>query len=188
VFLESDASIDIAVIPFGIRSTEYDLLLLPENMLVTQDDFKSYNIGVGCDMFFTGMFAPYQGKKRNQPIVRFGKLAMIPDEKITFGGTQIDAYLVETFSFGGNSGSPVFFYPSADNTPGRLNLGQQPIKIAGVMKGFFGDIEPIMLVQPTDLVPQVVPVSQSNSGIAVVIPAAHIREILHSDALERQRR
>lgn len=190
VFLDSDRSVDVAVVPIYIPipgGVQVDGLLLSDDMLVTAEDFKKYNIGVGTDMFFTGMFAPYQGLMRNSPIVRFGKLAMIPDEKINFGGRYEDAYLVETFSFGGNSGSPVFFYPGQDNTPGALLIGTTVLKVAGVMQGFFGDIEPIQLARPTNEQGPSVPVSQSNSGIAVVIPAQHIRNILDSPVLKALR-
>jgi hypothetical protein len=109
VFLNNDADVDIAVLPIQFRdSDQYDLVVFPEDSLTSADDMRTLNLGVGTEMFFTGMFAPFLGQRRNEPIVRFGKLAMIPDEKIDFGGHKIDAYLVETFSFGGNSGSPVF--------------------------------------------------------------------------------
>jgi hypothetical protein len=66
-------------------------------------------------------------------------------------------------------------------------VGAAPIKIAGVMKGFFGDIEPILSAQITSQVGQpgqTIAVSKSNTGIAVVVPAAHIKEILRSPELE----
>jgi hypothetical protein len=193
LFFNSDPSVDVAV--FAIRPTDIDnmdLEFLPENMLITADDFKSLNIGVGTDMFFTGMFTSFLGEKRSSPIVRFGKLAMIPDEKIALPGLPAaEGYLMEAFSFGGNSGSPVFFYPSPDNTPGTLILGPRPIKIAGVMRGFFGDFEPIQLRQTQTAVQaqpgQSIPVSNGNSGIAFVVPARFISEILHSADLESLR-
>lgn len=184
VLLDADTTVDVAVVPMNIPDDkQVDVLAFPESMLVRQADFQQYHIGVGCDMFFTGMFYPYQGQKRNDPIVRFGKLAMIPEEKISFANTLMDAYLVETFSFGGNSGSPVFFYPSADNTPGVLMVGPSPIKIAGVMRGYFsGDFQPIQMAQAASTVQgQAIPVSESNSGIAVIVPAEHIREILDAE-------
>jgi hypothetical protein len=183
--------VDIAVIPIKLPDTDsFDVKVLPEDMLGSTDDIQKLHIGVGTDMFFTGMFTPFLGEQKSYPIVRFGKLAMIPDEKIKFGGIATEGYLMEAFSFGGNSGSPVFFYLSADNTPGMMMLGPPVIKIAGVMKGFFGDIEPIGLLQPPTAVPnQGIPVSQGNTGIALVVPAKFIKEILDSPALEtiRQR-
>src|SRR5260370_33652541 len=113
---------------------------------------------------------------------------MIPEEKVTFAGQSAEGYLMEAFSCGGNSGSPVFFYPSADNTPGLIRVGGQTIKIAGVMKGFFGDRELIQFLENNNNtaagVP--IPVSNGNSGIAFVVPAKFISEILHSEALERR--
>jgi hypothetical protein len=114
---------------------------------------------------------------------------MIPDEKVTFSGTASEGYLMEAFSFGGNSGSPVFFYPAPDNTPGALILGPRPIKIAGLMRGFFGDYEPIQLAQtPTSAPGLTIPVSNGNAGIAFVVPAKFISEILHSADLESLRK
>lgn len=187
-FFDPDPSVDVAVIPIALPNPDqFDIAVLPEDMLTTPADLKKYNIGVGTDMFFTGMFTPFLGQTRNYPIVRFGKLAMIPDEKIPIGNLKIDAYLVETFSFGGNSGSPVFFYPSPDNTPGALTIGSPTIKVAGVMKGFFGDIEPIMMAQTASANGNSVPVSKENSGIAIVVPADHIRKILDSEPLISKR-
>jgi hypothetical protein len=193
VFFHSDPSVDIAVM--AITPTDVDAIdikSLPENMLVTADDLKNLNIGIGTDMFFTGMFTSFLGEKRSYPIFRFGKLAMIPDEKINSGPLPAEGYLMEAFSFGGNSGSPVFFYPSADNTPGVMVLGPRPIKIAGVMRGFFGDFEPIQLLQTqTEVQAQPgapIPVSNGNSGIAFVVPAKFISEILHSAVLESLRK
>lgn len=192
VFFNSDPSVDVAVMPIKPPDIDsLDVKVLPEEMLTGADDIQKLHIGVGSDMFFTGMFTGFLGEQKSYPIVRFGKLAMIPDEKINFGGTPTEGYLMEAFSFGGNSGSPVFFYLSADNTPGTMMLGPPVTKIAGVMKGFFGDIEQIGLLQPPTAVPaQGVPVSKGNTGIALVVPAKFIKEILHSPALEsvRQRK
>jgi hypothetical protein len=189
LFFHSDPSVDIAVLTIGATDADkLDIKTMPEQMLTGADDFKKFNIGVGTDMFFTGMFTPFLGEKRSYPIVRFGKLAMIPDEKIPFTGKPAEGYLMEAFSFGGNSGSPVFFYPSSDNTPGQMNLGPPNIKIAGVMRGFFGDAERILFAEnPTAASAPPVPLSKGNTGIAFVVPAHFISEILHSEILEKRR-
>jgi hypothetical protein len=65
VFFHSDPSVDMAVI--AIRPTEADKLdikTMPEQMLTSLDDFKKLNIGVGTDMFFTGMFTGFLGERR----------------------------------------------------------------------------------------------------------------------------
>jgi hypothetical protein len=124
VFFHSDPSVDIAVLVISLNDVNnLDIKILPEQMLTSADDFKTLNISVGSDMFFTGMFTGFLGERKSYPIVRFGKLAMIPEEKVTFAGLSAEGYLMEAFSFGGNSGSPVFFYLSSDNTPGQMRLG-----------------------------------------------------------------
>ncbi|MEO7028927.1 MAG: hypothetical protein ABI147_05950 [Acidobacteriaceae bacterium] len=191
VFFHSDLSVDIAVLTISLDDIDkLDMKVLPEQMLISADDFKKLNIGVGTDMFFTGMFTGFLGEKKSYPIVRFGKLAMIPEEKITSGGQAAEGYLMEAFSFGGNSGSPVFFYPSADNTPGVMMVGPGRLKIAGVMKGFFEDFEQIRLLENPAAAGggQPIPVSNGNTGIALIVPAKFISEILHSDALENLRK
>jgi hypothetical protein len=53
------------------------------------------------------------GQQRNQPIVRFGKTALITDEKIEWKETippmLLELYLLECRYHSCNSGSPVLF-------------------------------------------------------------------------------
>ena len=128
------------------------------------------------------MFLPHLGVARNYPIVRFGKVALLSDEPVSWDGSLTDLYLMETMSFGGNSGSPVFFYLGADNRPGVLALGPPTLKLAGIMEGYFGEYEPIEGVQ-TD----VTPAARINYGVAAVTPAYKIHEILFGPELERLR-
>ena len=63
-------------------------------------------------MFFMGLFTPFVGAKANVPAIRFGRLSVLTDEKITAvmeDGPQY-YYLMEAQVFGGNSGSPALFY------------------------------------------------------------------------------
>lgn len=188
VYVHSDETVDIAVIPIGGQELDtIDLLELPESWLSSSDDIASNQIGVGTDVFFEGMFTPYLGQQKSYPIARFGRVAMLPDEKISFMGKGIDAYLLETLAFGGNSGSPVFFYLGADRGNGSMILGPPTIKIAGVMDGCFQDLAPIAMAQPASSNNQMIPVSAQNAGIAVVIPAQKVRDILDSAALVGKR-
>ncbi len=73
------------------------------------------DLGLGDEVFLTGLFHSHHGRQRNIPIVRAGNIAAMPEEKIhtdKFG--FIDAYLVEARSIGGISGSPVFIYQGMD--------------------------------------------------------------------------
>jgi len=70
---------------------------------------------------------------------RFGKVSLMTDEKIEFDKKMMDLYLIESWSYGGNSGAPVFFYFGMDREPNAIIFGDPVIKIAGVMMGSFLD-------------------------------------------------
>ncbi len=183
LFLHSDATVDLAVVPIRIADpAAFDLKVLTEDMLTSQDDFEKLAIREGSDVFFTGMFLPHIGANKNYPIMRFGRVALLSDEKISWEGILTDLYLIETFSFGGNSGSPVFFYLGSDRQPGSIIAGPPVLKLAGVMKGYFGELEPIAVIDTRP-----VPASKLNSGIAAVTPAYKLHDILYAAELERLR-
>jgi len=123
VFLHPDPSVDIAVIPILPDQSKFDFKILPEDMITTEKDFKDLKITEGSEVFFTGLFSPYVGTRKNYPVVRFGRVSLITDEKIKFVDQAAQLYLIESGSYGGNSGSPVFFYLGADRTPGMLVIG-----------------------------------------------------------------
>ena len=87
-------------------------------------------------------------------------------------------------SFGGNSGSPVFFSQGADREPGKLILGGDEITLAGVMRGNFNEPRLGDLIQTPNAIH---PVFGQNIGIAAVTPAYLLRDILYSDKLKKIR-
>jgi hypothetical protein len=141
-------------------------------------------------VFFTGLFVAYYGEHRNNPIVRFGRVAMLPEDRIpwrtdaTKPAENVRLYLLETQSYGGNSGSPVFFSLGADRNPGSLILGPPLIKLAGIMMGTFNEPSPIGFAQtPT----ATIPFYRQNLGIAAVTPSYLLQEILFSDEMKKAR-
>lgn len=190
VYTNPDPTVDIAVVPALPSMDVFDFKAVSEDMLPSAESFSGLHIGEGSDVFFAGLFVSYYGEHKNNPIVRFGRVAMLPDDRIQW---QADArkpaefvrlYLLETQSYGGNSGSPVFFMLGSDREPGSIILGPPVIKLAGVMMGSFNDLSPIAFAQtPTASVP----VSRQNIGIAAVTPSYLLHEILFSDALKKIR-
>jgi hypothetical protein len=173
VFLHpSDPAADVAVIPALPDETRFDFKALGPELVTSKKDFAQLKIGEGSEVFFTGLFSPYVGTRRNYPVVRFGRVALVTDERVKFGESDADLYLVETGSFGGNSGSPVFFYLGADREPGSIILGPPVLKLVGVMMGTFLDLQPIVAVDTARTA-----ISQSNMGIAAVVPAYKVSEI-----------
>jgi len=182
VFTHSDSSVDIAIIPFLPDQEKFDFKFLPEDMITTKEAFKELKICEGSDVFFTGLFTPYPGAERNYPIVRFGRVALVTDEKIEWQGKLMDLYLIEAGSYGGNSGSPVFFYLGSDREPGSIIIGSPILKLAGVMQGTFFDVHEIRVVETKN-----VPIAVSSMGIAAVVPGYKLYEILFSDELKKKR-
>ena len=182
VFLHDDPSVDIAVIPFLPDQERFDFKFLPDEFITTRETYNTLKIREGSEIFFTGLFAPYPGAERNFPVVRFGRVALITDEKIEWQGKKMSLYLIEAGSYGGNSGSPVFFYLGSDREPGSLMVGPPILKLAGVMQGTFLDAQEIKVVETKKT-----PISLSNMGIAAVVPGYKLYELLFSEELKRQR-
>lgn len=182
VFTQNDKTVDIAVIPGSPKLERYDFKAITFDLIVTRAEFQKLNIGEGTDVFFAGMFTPHLGKEKNYPIVRFGRIALISDEKIQFMKRMRDLLLVDTFSFGGNSGSPVFVYLGADRQPGSLVVGPPLLKLVGIMSGSYSKGVRIMEIQTGTA-----EVSFDNMGIAAVVPTDYLKKILVSDELKKLR-
>lgn len=182
-FVHTDSSVDIAVVPFAPDQAVYDYLCLPIEFVTSEADFKSLDIHEGSDVFFTGMFSPHLGVKRNTPITRFGKVALMTDEKIDWVTGKTDLYLMEANSYPGNSGSPVFFQIGAERGSSIvISAGGPTIKLAGVMSGCYTDIQPIKTVS--------ISTNQfvtPNLGISGVVPSYELKDILFSKELKQQR-
>lgn len=82
VFLHNDASVDIAVIPFLPDQERFDFKFLPDEFITTKEAYNTLKIREGSEIFFTGLFAHYPGAEKNYPVVRFGRVALVTDEKI----------------------------------------------------------------------------------------------------------
>jgi len=182
VFTHSDSTVDIVVIPFLPDQEKFDFKFLPSNMITTKDAYKKLKIREGSDVFFTGLFTPYPGAERNYPVVRFGRVALVTDEQIEWQGELMDLYLIEAGSYGGYTGSPVFFYLGSDRNPGRLVVGTPVLKLAGVMKGTFLDARELKFVETRK-----VPIAFSSMGIAAVVPGFKLHEILFGNELKQKR-
>lgn len=169
----SDDSVDVAVIPWT-PPQEVEYKQISARSFLSDDIIKSENIGTGDEVFITGLFAHMSGSKRNIPIVRMGNIAMMPDELIpTRDLGNIDAYLIEARSLGGLSGSPAF----VRKTP-RIGLGS--FYLLGLIHGHW-DIPSSkkngrILMHDDSL-------GKINMGIAIVVPARKIFEVINHPEL-----
>lgn len=100
---------DIAACEFP-RPVRYYYLPLPVEFLLAKQNAENLRVGLGDDLFMIGRFLNHDGKDKNVPVVRFGTIAMMPDEPILDNGRLQDSFLIEIRTIPGFSGSPVFVH------------------------------------------------------------------------------
>jgi hypothetical protein len=184
-FVHPDSTVDIAVISQLPSFEIFKYKALPHTYITTKKDFDSLGISEGDEVFFTGMFAHFLGARSNFPISRFGRVALVTNEKVFWNGYPRNLHLLETTTYWGNSGAPVYF--SLQRKPvqqkGLLILGTNTVvKLAGIMSGFSGQVVPGAFVET-----KVAPAQIQNLGISAVTPAYLLWDILFSEELIKQR-
>jgi hypothetical protein len=175
-----DDSVDLALARVGIDEKLLDVTAVPTDQFMTPDQFKKLNINENDEVLFAGLFAAYRGIKRNFPIVRHGRLALITNERVPVPvpwdrDLTEELILAEVTTTGGNSGSPVFL------RVGGIRDGAPPMAgysyyLLGVMQGFFKEGIDFSL----KITPLLRGSVSENSGIAAVIPADEILNILQT--------
>jgi hypothetical protein len=179
----TDRTADVAIIQ--VRNPENgDIATIKADDLVTPVDLEKEIVGVGDEVFITGLFTEAPGTNRNMPIVRHGNIAMLPDEQIQTDMGYADVHLVEARSIGGLSGSPVFVRPSVELNveEGRLHASG-PIRLLGLMQGHW-DIKESEMNEPSIVHNRKRGV---NLGIGVVVPAIKILETINGPRIVEMR-
>lgn len=106
----SDRSVDAAVMPM-LRFHDFDIDFIRPAMTLTREVIEQESIGLGDEIFMTGLFVNRPGENENLPIVRVGNIASMRAAvyaSAEFG--EMEAYLAEVRSIGGLSGSPAFVH------------------------------------------------------------------------------
>jgi hypothetical protein len=172
-------TVDVAVTVF-VPTERFDVEYVPETIFATDKRIKHYGIGVGDEINVVGLFTKFFGSTKHIPIVRTGNIAMMPSDKLPVSGGETDAYLVEGRSIGGLSGSPVFVRHTitmdgvAAGTGERQSIsGASQLHLLGLMRGHW-DLKVRVNPEQAEAV---------NMGIAIVIPAQKILEVLYHPEL-----
>jgi hypothetical protein len=126
------------------------------------------------------------------PIVRTGTIAAMPEERINSDFGLIDAYLVEARSINGLSGSPVFVstgFKSLVDGKQYVQWGRVGFYLLGLMQGHWDapipDVDDVL----EDAPPQRTSEKKGkfvNTGIAIVVPATKILEIIQQPMMREQ--
>jgi hypothetical protein len=186
---------DVAITPVHPQP-EFDVLMLPvEETLLSDEKRTTLGIGVGDEVFMVGLFSYVKGKSQSTPIVRVGNIAMFPNERVQVKTPknqtlEVDGFLVEARSIGAGSGSPVF----ARQTIYILNSFHkwgtnifEPVCGTAFSLNLIGLVCAHWQITPSEII-DVEPTQNVNVGIAVVIPAQKILDILYGPELKDMRR
>jgi hypothetical protein len=165
-------------------------------------------LGAGYEVYIIGLFSssPYHARTQAaEPIVRFGRIARpratapvyfdISDRGKKDKQTLVNAILIESFSTGGESGSPVFIcegyvrdadpYSPPPFGPRRTLLTDNdvPTSLLGLVSAHWSIPTPTKVKRGKSANE-----IELNSGIAVVIPVADILKFILDDERVNQRR
>jgi hypothetical protein len=176
-----DESIDLAVLPMAPDQALFDYSTLPISNFVTDDLVKEQKITDGDPVLFAGFFWQFPGKKRMEPIIRQGNIAMMPEEKIPFLRMAEKVYLADLHVFGGNSGSPVFVNLAGFHN-GKLTFGFE-YRLLGVINAEVTEDENFNLELTTTMKGKVA----GNSGVSTIVPAEELRALLDDPRLQKLR-
>lgn len=193
------AAVDLMVCPAVFPMDQFQLMHIDFNthLPLTQASIQSEAIGVGDDVAIVGMFVSRLGETRNIPVVRSGTIAAMPVEPIETKYGAHDAYLVETRSIDGLSGSPVFVQlPRERPVDGAtIQKSHRVLYWMGMLLGHHEVINPRDAVEikqrsasPPYSENAVTARVMLNTGIGIVLPASLVRQAVEQPAILTLRR
>ncbi len=204
----SDLTADVAVVPFGPPpDAPFQFSAFPTEAFATEENIEKAKIGVGDEVFITGLFAHNIGDKQNLPIVRMGNVALMAGEPIPAHDYNMDAHLIEARSIGGLSGSPALVRQTVsvalsqnikfkdeevirelppDQWPkdAIFVTGVGPFFLLGLMHGHWD----IAAKQKNEILLSADRKGAVNLGIALVVPATKILETINHPELSAMRK
>lgn len=182
---------DLAMHPIQIDYEKHEFGWFTKHHIITDEFLEEYNVGPGDDVFMVGRFRAHSGRKKNLPTVRFGNIAMMPEEPI-YNPTldlNMDSFLVEMRSISGFSGSPVVIdIPPMSNRKhkyegnvNKLSLGSAT-RLLGIDWGHIPIWEKAKDSSGNNLKVKM------NSAMAGVVPSWKLLDLVFSDEMIEKRR
>jgi len=179
-------SVDLAILPGCPDEKLFEYRGVPTTWFVTKEILSQNDVTENDEIMFPTLFSQYSTDERNYPIIRHGRVSLITDRLIPVGkkkpGVRRSLFLLEATAFPGNSGSPVFLrLGGARDTKGGgiLQVGLRYF-LLGVLEATFPENTEITVGGTITQVPL-------NSGIAGVIPAWQLIDILEQKELKDMR-
>lgn len=182
---------DVVVAPLALEST-VKFSFIRASMFFTDEVRGLYGIGVGDPTFMVGRFNKHEGRTQNLPAARAGHIAMMNIEPIKRDDDlNQESYLVEMLSLPGYSGSPVFVYVAPDSYRAgdpvlRGTHGAQGPWLLGIDWCHLRTKEPVRELNGHPCEPRMY--VEMNTGMAGVVPASKIMDILVLPELVQKRK
>lgn len=170
-----DSKQDIAVLSQQIGEFA-DVLRIIDKDVLTKEVIKNlsehHRPVVPTELtFLVGLFTSHYGIERNIPITRMGNIAAMPEDPIFTNTGYVKAYLIETRSIGGLSGSPVFL-----SRVSYFSISEDVLATIffGMMRGRLNTKDVNDVVAGDSLADTI------NTGIGVVVPGEDIMEFINN--------
>jgi hypothetical protein len=204
---EQHRSSDVAVLPIKLPVGVFGTFI-PISQIISTSELKQNPLNEGAELCMPALFSEFHGRDIMYPIVRTGRLALVPEEPVLaqLGPHQrqhIEAYLIECMSWGGCSGAPVFIERTIRSPRGLWGEA----RLLGILSGHYkvpsDEVEVGNLVKQkfnrrkrrklrlgandgsnSIDTPITVPL---NGGIALVVPAQGILDLLMAEHIVEQR-
>jgi hypothetical protein len=158
------------------------------------------NLETGLNTYSVGLLAQHPGEVAPRPFVRFGHLS-VPDTRVQ-AFPESPVHLIESLSWGGESGSPVFVYYDQYTEPNYGDSyrdgsygypGGEPVKhttgttwpsLLGMLHGHYQQLQPLVIPETDEPIGMQVDV---NAGAAIVIATGEILTRLDCDKFVKER-
>ena len=172
-FHENTTAVDIAVQPVLPKDAKF--LYIASKDFITEQVLTNRKIGIGDEVFYSGLLSYHSGQDKIAPVVRFGKLALITNE-ITVDGKFYN--FIDAGNIPGHSGAPVFLWASPARESNALVAGSRIFGLYGVVSGVIEYSKELKLVMPKQTGQSMIPVDARSGGITAIVPVKYLVEIL----------
>lgn len=166
-FLHPDSAVDLAMVPAFPDGNRYDFLFSPVGMIAPIDFLKQEDIAEGRELFYTGMFDSHLGMFKNIPVVQFGKISQLSEEKYRTENGYTELYLVDIAVSAGSNGSPIYYYDEAVKSGDKIVVPAK-LLLAGIISGKYGK-------------------ENHGNGLVGIVPAYKLTELLTKPAVVKER-
>jgi hypothetical protein len=198
----ADRRLDLAIFPVPPLHDFYDA----DYVFLDRAQYNSileevWRPSLGDESATIGLYTSHHGHIKNIPVVRVGHIAMLPDEPVMSTRGYVQAYLVETRSIVGLSGSPVCItippLRVVDNKIQILDTGMGALCI-GMMLGYHlisskedEIVVPAMQQAPgsggqnSDPESNKLSLDERNTGFGVVLPIERLFDVMESEPVRK---